>query len=53
MNLGDLLTDAARRHPDRPAVVHGERIVSWAQMNARVDAFAHAMAGLGIGPATR
>ena len=49
MNLGDLLTEAARRHPERLAVVHGERSVTWAQMNARVDAFARALAGLGLG----
>ncbi|WP_029059587.1 acyl-CoA synthetase [Stappia stellulata] len=50
MNLGDLLTEAARRFPARPAVIHGDRTWSWAEMNARVDGFANSLAKLGIGP---
>ena len=50
MNLGDLLSEAARRFPDRPAVIQGERSWSWAEMIARVDGFASSLAALGIGP---
>lgn len=50
MNLGDLLTQAATRHPDRDALIHGARSWSWADMNARVDGLATSLSRLGIGP---
>ena len=53
MNLGDLLSEAARRFPDRPAVIQGERSWSWAEMIARVDGFASSLAALGIGPGNK
>ncbi|MDE1008370.1 MAG: acyl-CoA synthetase [Paraburkholderia fungorum] len=49
MNLGNLLTDAARRHADQPGFIHAERSVSWHDINARVDAVAHGLSRLGIG----
>ncbi|WP_349361080.1 acyl-CoA synthetase [Stappia sp.] len=49
MNLGDLLTQAATRLPGAPAVIWGERSWNWAEMNARVDAFANSLLKLGVG----
>ncbi|MFM0638934.1 acyl-CoA synthetase [Paraburkholderia metrosideri] len=49
MNLGNLLTDAARRHADRPGFIHAEHSTSWRNINARVDAVAHGLSRLGIG----
>lgn len=50
MNLGDLLSEAARRHPTGQAIVSGDRIWTWAEVNARVDGAANSLAKLGIGP---
>lgn len=44
MNLGHFLTQNARRLPDAPALIHGDRVTTWAQMHARVGALAHALA---------
>lgn len=44
MNLATFLTQAARRHPDAPGFVWGETVWSWAEIEARVDAMAHALA---------
>ncbi len=49
MNLGDLLTHTARRLPDAPGLVHGDRSWTWSEVNARVDALAHALSAMGIG----
>ena len=43
MNLSHFLTDIARRHPDAPGFVWGERTWSWAQMEARAAAFAEVL----------
>nr|WP_255515727.1 MULTISPECIES: acyl-CoA synthetase [unclassified Herbaspirillum] len=55
MNLGRLLSDVARRFPDQPGLilsrggVNGEdRIITWKQINDRVDALAHALAKRGV-----
>lgn len=49
MNLGDLLTQAATRHPHRPGLIHGDLCLTWSQLNARVDQGARALQRLGIG----
>ncbi|WP_349363871.1 MAG: acyl-CoA synthetase [Roseitalea porphyridii] len=49
MNLGDLLTEAARRYPTGQAIVSGDRVWTWAEMNARVDGAANSLCKLGIG----
>jgi len=60
----DLLPDLARRHamerPEDPAIVDGERVWTWAELDRRADAIAGALAdaagvaggraGLGVGP---
>lgn len=43
MNLSHFLTQAARRNPDHIGFVWGEKTWTWAQMDARVDAMAHAL----------
>lgn len=45
-NLADLVRAAAPTRPDHPALVHGERALSWADLDAAVDA---AAAGLPAG----
>lgn len=44
MNLSHFLTQAARRNPGHTGFVWGEKTWSWAEMEARVDAMAHALA---------
>ena len=53
MNLGHFLTQAARRRSDQPALIRGDAIRTWAEMNARVDAIAHALCDLGVGKGDR
>ena len=40
---------AAAVHPDRPAVIHGARVATWAETYARCRRLASALAGRGIG----
>ncbi|WP_296905213.1 AMP-binding protein [Polaromonas sp.] len=53
MNLGNLLTQTARKFPDRPGLVQCGTTRSWSQLNARVDALAHHLAVLGVRPGDR
>ena len=53
MNLGDLLTQTARKYPDLPGFIQGDLTCSWAAINARVDALAHHLKALGICPGDR
>lgn len=48
MNLGMLLTHTARRFPGHPALVHGDRTCTWAEMEGRVAAVAAALRRLGL-----
>ncbi|MGG4775962.1 acyl-CoA synthetase [Paenalcaligenes sp. Me52] len=48
-NLGSLLTDISRRLPHEPAYLQGTQHYSWQELNARVDAMAHALQQLGVG----
>ena len=43
MNLAHFLTEQARRRPDAPGFVWGERIWTWAGIEARATAFARAL----------
>ncbi len=49
MNLGRLLSDTARRLPERTSLVWGERSWTWAETNARVDALVAALRRRGLG----
>ncbi len=42
-NLAHFLTRNARRLPEKPALIHEEQVVSWAQLDARVSALSMAM----------
>jgi acyl-CoA synthetase (AMP-forming)/AMP-acid ligase II len=49
----DLITRGAAVHGDAPAVVQGERVLSFRQLRQRVDELAAGLVGLGIGPGER
>jgi fatty-acyl-CoA synthase len=53
MNLSGFLTQTARRLPDRPGLIWGERRWTWAQIEARVAALAQGFRSLGIGKGDR
>lgn len=48
-----LLAAVSRRHPDAPALIHGERVYSFAQLDQAARRAATALAELGIGPGDR
>lgn len=52
-NLGHLLTQIACRFPDRPALIRGERVTSWAALDERVDAAVRGLRRLGIAKGER
>ncbi|MER5388131.1 long-chain-fatty-acid--CoA ligase [Saccharopolyspora sp. NPDC002686] len=47
VNVGDSLTRTAARHPERTAVVDGDRRWTYAEFNAWVNRVANALSGLG------
>ena len=49
----DLITRGAAGQPDEPAVIQGDRTVSFRELRERVDALAAGLAGLGIGRGER
>ena len=49
MNLGRLLSDVARRLPERRGLVWGAQSWTWAEIDARVDALVAALAARGLG----
>jgi fatty-acyl-CoA synthase len=53
MNLGNFLSQTARKYPQRPGFIQGEQTLSWSQINARVDALTHHFAALGVRPGDR
>lgn len=53
MNLAHMLRQAARRHPDAPAMVRGEETIDWRTLDRRVDALARVLAECGIGKGDR
>jgi fatty-acyl-CoA synthase len=48
MNLSHFLTRNARRLPNHPGLIWGERTWTWAEMEARVTAMAAALAARGV-----
>ena len=48
MNLGVLLSKTARLLPDKPAINYGDRQLTYAQFNLRVNRLANALRGLDI-----
>src|SRR5262245_4222616 len=53
MNLGRLLSDVARRLPDRPGLVWRDKTWSWANIDGRVNALAAVLRKFGIGKGDR
>ena len=53
MNVGYLVTRAARQFPGRIAVIEGDRCSTFAQVNERSNRIANALAGLGVRPGDR
>ena len=49
MNIGTLLTKAARSFPDRLAIAYGEQQWTYFEFNQRVNRLANALIKLGIG----
>lgn len=49
MLTGDILLQSAQRHPNKIALICGERQVSYGDLAASANRFAHAMLNLGIG----
>lgn len=48
VNVGDILTRAADLHPQRVAIVDGDRRLTYAQLERQVDQLGHALLGLGL-----
>ncbi|HEY2188167.1 MAG TPA: AMP-binding protein [Caldimonas sp.] len=54
MNLAQLLVRSARVHPDRPAILHGDRVVwRYGELAARVARLAGHLRALGLVPGDR
>jgi len=50
MNLARLLTESAARRPDHPAVIFGNRQVTYAELDRRTNALAWGLKRRGLGP---
>lgn len=48
--LADRLEEQACRFPDRPFLIYGDEVLSYAEVNARANQVAHAIAPLGLAP---
>ncbi len=48
--LADLFEATAARTPDRPALVHGERVLTYAALDALADRAASGLMAAGVGP---
>ncbi|MGH7386083.1 MAG: AMP-binding protein, partial [Candidatus Rokuibacteriota bacterium] len=46
----DVLAAHAARHPNKPALLEGERVWSWAELIARRNRLGHGLVGLGLPP---
>ena len=49
MNIADILREHAQNRPDHPAIEDGERVVTYAELEALVDAAAANLQAAGIG----
>ena len=53
MNLAHFLRQSAKRYSNEIALIWGEQTWTWAQVDARVDAIAAALAARGVGKGDR
>ncbi len=53
MNLADLVREAARRTPDKPALLYRDASMTWAELERHVAATAAGLAALGLAPGDR
>lgn len=53
MNLGFILTRSALSRPHHPAIIHGERVLTYKMFNERVNRLASAMRNMGLKPNDR
>jgi len=51
--IGDLSRVNARRYPQKIALLHGERSLTYGSLEARSNRLAHALAALGVAPGER
>ena len=51
--VADLVTRAAERAGDRPALLSGPATLTWAELDELVDRAAGALRGLGLAPGDR
>ena len=52
-NFADLWEEVARLQPERPAIVRGDEVRSWAQFERRAEAVARHLVGAGLRPGSR
>ena len=52
-NFADILRDTAQRHGERPALVDGDRRLTWNELETAVDAAARSFAAAGLVPGYR
>ena len=52
-NLADHLSQTARQYPDRPALVLGDEVISYKQLDEATARVAALLAGWGVGPSER
>ena len=53
MNLADLVREAARRSPDKPALLYRDAEMTWGELERHVAATAAGLAALGLAPGDR
>ena len=46
----DVVAAHAARHPDKPALIEGERVWSWAELIGRRNRLGHGLLALGLPP---
>ncbi|NIK56215.1 AMP-binding protein [Kribbella shirazensis] len=53
VNFADILRDTAQRHGERPALVDGDRRLTWSELDQAVEATAQGFAAAGLVPGYR
>ncbi len=48
MNIGDFLTRAAEHHPNQPALIWGDQVLTYSETNRRADSIARGLRRLGL-----